>query len=395
MTKAIVLFSGGLDSLLAVQVLKEQEVEVIGLNLITPFHDCSKEAQLRANELKIKLVVQHPDNNYLQMVAHPRYGYGKAVNPCLDCRIDMCRKAAMLMAEQGADFVATGEIAGQRPNSQKVHQLNLIARESGLEGRLVRPLCAKVLEPTLPEQEGLLDRDKLGSFTGRGRGQLIGKARRKYGIRYIPQPSTGCLLCERSFMNRVLDLNRFKASPTVWDGQLLALGRLIRLDAGAKCAVARREKDCLDLIEMARRSDASPSALLVPDNFKGPAVLLVADDLAHRTIDQLPETFLTSTSGAGKREIFGEVHSENVSADENRGLGASSAFDLAGASGQLPKVPKWQQYLEMAGDLVLRFTNPSKYDPQDARVLITLGAGPARSVAVARSGSSDVADLVL
>jgi len=311
--KAIVLFSGGLDSLLATRLLQEQGVEVVGLNIITPFHDCSQEAADRAKELGIELVVRELGEDYMKMLANPRWGYGANVNPCLDCRAMMCREAKKLMEEIGADFVATGEVSGQRPNSQKIHQLMLISRESGLGGKLVRPLSAKVLNPTEPEKDGSLDREKLRSFTGRGRGKLVWLARKDYDIKTIPQPSTGCVLCENSYSPRVRDMLKHKAVPTVWDARLIAAGRRLRLDENAYCVVGRNQKDC-DALDAAFASpNRSRCVLLYPGNYMGASVLLVTDEA--------PE--------------FG---------DEN------------------PEIsPKMAEYIETAGSLALRFANPEKY----------------------------------
>ena len=294
---AVVLFSGGLDSLLAVKTLQEQNVTVTGLNLVTPFHDCSQEAAARAEELGIELVVRTLGDDYMAMLKKPRFGVGKAVNPCIDCRILMCREAKKLMEERAADFVATGEISGQRPNSQMMHQLNLITRESGLGGKLVRPLCAKVLPPTEPEIEEQLDREKLLSLTGRGRGRLINKARYKYGIKSIPQPSTGCLLCEKSFAPRVADLLRHTETPTVWDAALLSVGRHLRIDPRVKAVVARREADCDALFALYARSDRSRSTLLAPYNFNGPAALLVGELDAETTSNAETVDYLAIAGG--------------------------------------------------------------------------------------------------
>lgn len=277
MTTAIVLFSGGLDSLLTTRILQKQNIDVIGLNVVTPFQDSSAEAAEWAEKFGIELVVRRLGADYVRMLAHPRWGIGKGVNPCIDCRIAMCRAAGELMEERGADFVATGEVAGQRPNSQKLHQLNLITRESGLKGKLLRPLSAKTLPPTEMEETGLVDREGLYSYTGRSRGRLIRRAREAFGIRPIPQPSTGCLLSEKSFAPRVKDLLAHKPDPTLWDVESLLVGRHLRIDDRTKAVVSRFEKDGAKMIQLFRRADRSRSFLMTPENFNGPAVLLVAE----------------------------------------------------------------------------------------------------------------------
>lgn len=276
MAKAIVLFSGGLDSLLTVRILQAQGIEVIGLHLATPFQGPSPEASHWAEKFGIELVTRSFGREYLEMIAHPRYGYGKALNPCIDCRIMMLRAAAELMSERGADFVATGEIAGQRPNSQKLHQLNLITRASGLSGKLLRPLTAKTLPPTEMENDGTVDREKLYSYTGRSRAKLIRRAKTVFDIHPIPQPSTGCLLAEKSFAPRLRDLLKRNPTPTLWDAELLRFGRHLWFDSRLKAVVSRREADGKQIVSHFNRSDRSPSLLLAPENFMGPTVLLIA-----------------------------------------------------------------------------------------------------------------------
>ena len=305
--KCILLFSGGLDSMLAAAVLQRQNIEVIGLNFVTPFHNASADAQKRADMLGIELVVYPTDDSYLKLVAKPQWGYGKAINPCIDCRVDMCRVAKKLMVERDAAFVATGEIAGQRPNSQKQHQLNLIAKASELDGLLLRPLSAGVLPQTKVERDGIVDRSKLHRYTGRGRGRLIVLAHR-YGITKIPQPSTGCFLCEKSYAPRLLDLFEHEPNPTNWDANILNAGRQFRINPTVKCAIGRNEEHCNRLTALFERSDAKPSILFEPSNFNGPAVLLIGPS------------------------------SETYSTEE------------------------FESLLRLGGALVLRYTNPAKYD---------------------------------
>ncbi|MGI5832566.1 MAG: hypothetical protein ACOX6D_08575 [Thermoguttaceae bacterium] len=286
MTKAIVLFSGGLDSLLTVRILQAQEIEVIGLHITTPFQAASPTAAAWAEKFGIEMVTRDLGADYLTMLANPRWGYGKAVNPCIDCRIMMVRAAADLMRERGADFVATGEVAGQRPNSQKVHQLNLIERMSGLSGKLLRPLTAKNLAPTEMEVSGLVDRKKLYSYTGRGRGRLIHRAKSVFGIHPVPQPSTGCLLSEKSFAPRVRDLLKRNPTPSLWDVQALHYGRHLRHDLRLKAVVSRREAEGKQIVAHFHREDRSPSFLLIPENFMGPSVLIIASPEAGPFTDE-------------------------------------------------------------------------------------------------------------
>lgn len=318
MASAVVLFSGGLDSMLAIRILQQQDVSITALNFITPFHDVSEDARKRAEHLGVPFLTHRMDDDYIKLIASPRFGYGKAVNPCIDCRVEMCRFARELMESEEADFVATGEIAGQRPNSQKQHQLTLIARESGLGGLLVRPLSAKVLNPTTPENEGLLDRTKLQAFTGRGRIQLFSLAR-KLEVGKIPQSSTGCLLCEKSYAPRLIDLFKYCNTPSNWDINVLAGGRQIRISETVKCAMGRNEENCIHLQRVFERPDAKDSILLVPENFNGPTTLLI------------------------------------------------------GPSPQRLPSEEFEQMVHLAGALTLRFTNPNKYAAENAIAKIRYG----------------------
>ena len=304
--KAIVLFSGGVDSILAVCVLKQQGVEVVGLNMITPFHDCSKAAKEEADALGIELVVRSFGEEYMAMLAHPKWGYGSNVNPCVDCRTLMLREAAKLMSEIGADFVATGEVAGQRPNSQKIHQLTLISRESGLEGKLVRPLSARLLPKTEFELSGDLDREKLRAFSGRSRVKLAAYARQEFGVKRIPQPSTGCTLCENSFAPRVRDMLKYKPNPTVWDARVLPWGRKLRLDPDAYVVVARRKEDCDALGELFASPKRSRCVLIFPENYNGPSALLVTDEApefgdANPTISERLQAYVDTAGSLALR----------------------------------------------------------------------------------------------
>ncbi len=174
MGKGIVLFSGGLDSLLTVKVLQQQDVELVGIFFVLPFYSPFTDfrtlsAVHAAEELGLELRLHYCDREYLDIIKNPAYGYGKGINPCIDCRIYFLKKAAELMNELEADFVATGEVVGQRPMSQMKNTLRLIEKQSGLNGRILRPLSAKILEPTIPEREGILDREKFMDLNGRSR----------------------------------------------------------------------------------------------------------------------------------------------------------------------------------------------------------------------------------
>jgi hypothetical protein len=326
--RAIVLFSGGLDSTLAARILQEQGIGIVGLNFVTPFHDNSQTAQKAADGIGIELVVHQTGDDYIQLVAKPRFGYGKAVNPCIDCRIEMCRVAKMLMAQREAVFTATGEIAGQRPNSQMQHQLNLIDRESGLDGFLLRPLSAQVLSPTKTETNGIVDRRKLFGYTGRGRGRLIALAHR-LGIKKIPQPSTGCFLCEKSYAPKVFDLFNHESNPTNWDAEILNAGRQVRISPTLKIVLSRNEEQGKRLEQLFDLPDARPAILMIPESFNGPTAMLIDNQFCEQI---------------------------NKQVDEQR---VDRRID---------------DYFKLGGNLILQYTNPAKYNPQNAIVRIRFSA---------------------
>jgi len=260
--------------MLAVRILQCQGIEVEALNIRTLFECCRARAAQAAAELGVRLTAISVADDYLDVLRHPVYGYGKGVNPCVDCRIYMCKLAKQLMHQVDACLVVTGEVLGQRPMSQRRWQVEAIERKSGLEGRLLRPLSAKLLPPTIPEQEGLVDREALYDFTGRGRRELIRLAER-LGIEEVPQPSTGCALTQVTFAPRVRDLMESRPDASRWDFELLNVGRHVRIDAHAKVVVGRNEGENALIGGFFGRADASEAALLHPESFLGPDVLVV------------------------------------------------------------------------------------------------------------------------
>ena len=242
------MVSGGLDSTLAVKVLLEQGVVVEAVNFTTVFsarHDPSYEsaAEKMSKQLEVKLHTIDISEEHIEIVRSPRFGRGSSMNPCIDCHILMVRKAKVVMQEIGADFVATGEVLGQRPMSQHRHALKLVETESGLPGLLLRPLSAQLLEPTIPEQQGLVDREKLLAIRGRSRKTQIELAA-KYGITGYPSPAGGCILTDKSFGRRMHDLLEHQPDAGVQEIELLKCGRHLRLDGGVKVIVARDEEEC-------------------------------------------------------------------------------------------------------------------------------------------------------
>ena len=232
--------SGGLDSQLAVRVLEEAGAVVEAVTFVTPFFDGAK-AEAAARALGVKLHVIDFLNDEISLIENPPHGFGGAMNPCIDCHALMIRRAGELMTRLRYDFVATGEVRGQRPMSQNAQSLITVEKASGLEGRLVRPLSAKLLAPTIPEKEGLLDRAKLLDISGRARDRQIALAA-KFGIRDYPSPAGGCKLTEEAFGRKLRDLKGHEGlhSRTLVELLLVAAASAFLTDRASSSAATRR-----------------------------------------------------------------------------------------------------------------------------------------------------------
>ncbi len=283
--KAVALLSGGLDSTLAINVIKAQGVDVVALNFSTVFclcnrgGNCKSEAKKVSEALGIPIKVLNITDSFLKIVKKPKHGYGKNMNPCIDCRINMFRMAGEYMREIGASFVMTGEVLGQRPMSQRKVAMKTIEREAGLEGLIVRPLCAKHLEPTIPEKEGLIDREKLLSIKGRSRKEQIQLAD-VFELKDYPCAAGGCLLTDPGFAVRIKELFDHDVDCGVKDVNLLKVGRHFRLDANSKAIVGRDDAENQRMEALAREEHAQ---LYLADT-TGP-LCLVTGDLTDENIE--------------------------------------------------------------------------------------------------------------
>lgn len=256
--KAVALISGGLDSMLAAKLILDQGVHVEGLNFYTGFcveghtHAIRREHQNKpkrnnalwvAEQLGIKLHIIDVIEEYKDVVINPKHGYGAYLNPCLDCKSFMVRKAREWMEAHGFDFIITGEVLGQRPMSQRRDTLPVVARESGANDRLLRPLSARLLPPTLPEREGWVDRSRLLDISGRSRKVQMALAER-FGFRDYAQPAGGCcFLVNPQYANKLADLWRARGTKQYDfdDIMLLKVGRHLRPRAHFKLIVGRDE----------------------------------------------------------------------------------------------------------------------------------------------------------
>lgn len=279
MHRALALYSGGLDSLLSILIVKEQKVEVIALKFLTDFIFPLKEEDLTYSQ-KFDFQIKEIDirRKFLSILKNPKHGYGKNLNPCIDCKILMLREAKELMSEYEASFIITGEILSQRPMSQKRQLLVHIEKEASLNGLILRPLSAKLLIATRPELEGIIDRERLYDIWGKGRKNQILLAR-KYGIEKIPQPSGGCLLTDPLFCKKVKDLLTHDEL-TIENVELLKIGRHFRLSEKCKAIAGR------DAAENEILLNRQGGIFIYPADFKGP-VILITGECSDREIDKV------------------------------------------------------------------------------------------------------------
>ena len=232
--------SGGLDSILAARLMTELGIDVVCVNYYIEFAVCGggpTAATKAAKDLGVDLRVFDITAEYLEMFRNPKHGYGANINPCIDCKIFMLKKAKAYMDEVGASFLVTGEVLGERPMSQRRDALNIIEKQAGVRGILLRPLTAKNLPPTLPEEAGIVDREKLLDIKGRGRKPQMELAA-KFGIKEYPNPSGGCLLTDPGFTKRVKDLIAHD-DLNLESLRLLKTGRHFRLSDKTKLVIGR------------------------------------------------------------------------------------------------------------------------------------------------------------
>jgi tRNA-specific 2-thiouridylase len=252
--RALSLFSGGLDSQLAVKLIQQQGIEVEGINIVTPFFGGDDATKKAATDLNIKVHVLKTDDKYLDILHTPVYGFGKNHNPCIDCHGFMLRKAGELMSEIGAAFIITGEVLGQRPMSQTRPALNKVDKLSGLKGYILRPLSAQLLPETIPEQNGWVDRSRLLSISGRSRNQQINLAA-EWGITNYPSPAGGCLLTQENFSNRLEKYFLLPGETQIEDLHILKYGRHFYLDEDTLLVVGRNQHENQQLEQLATDND--------------------------------------------------------------------------------------------------------------------------------------------
>ncbi len=274
--KAIALLSGGLDSTLAIKILMDQGIEIEAINFVSPFCTCNKknscrhEAKAMSEQLGVPLKILPTGNEYIEIIKNPRFGYGKNLNPCIDCRIFMLRKAKSYMNECGASFIITGEVLGQRPKSQRKDALIIIERETELKGLILRPLSAKLLPPTIPEYERIVDRQRLLAIKGRSRKEQISLAVENNFNDYMCGGS-GCLLTDKNFVVKLKDLFEFKEDTSIKNIHLLRIGRHFRSSSNYKIIVGKNEEENSRLEQYVSSNDG---AISLADEKPGPFIII-------------------------------------------------------------------------------------------------------------------------
>jgi len=245
----VALFSGGLDSALAILLMLKQDIEVTALTFMTHFgcdlgdrSSCGGNPYPTAEKFGFNVKLMHLGQKFVDIVENPKYGRGKNMNVCVDCRILMLTEAKEFMELINADFIITGEVMGQRPMSQVKDKLFLTIKEAGLKGKLLRPLSAKLLPPTEMELSGMVDRNRLENISGRGRHRQLELAK-EFGLEDYPSPASGCLLTDVGYSNRLRDLMTHNQHLNFDDINLLRVGRHFRLDALTKVIIGRNELD--------------------------------------------------------------------------------------------------------------------------------------------------------
>lgn len=271
MTKALALISGGLDSILAAKLIKEQGIEVIGICFKSYFFG-PENAKRMTKQIDIPLEVVDFSEEHLETVKKPKHGHGKNMNPCIDCHAMMMRDAGRLLEKFNADFIITGEVLNQRPMSQNKASLNVVKKESGIGEKILRPLCAKVLPPTEMELNGLVDREKLLGISGRGRKVQMELAE-KWGIKDYPSPAGGCKLTEPNYSIRLRELLEHVEKTTERELELLRIGRHFRVTEGCKIISTRTAAEADELKKLLTSEDVG----FLVKNFKGSMVIIVGD----------------------------------------------------------------------------------------------------------------------
>ncbi|HHD92532.1 MAG TPA: tRNA 4-thiouridine(8) synthase ThiI [Candidatus Portnoybacteria bacterium] len=266
--KALVLFSGGLDSILAVKILQKQKINVVGIAFSSYFFN-TRQAKKSAQEVNIPLKIIYLGSKYLKIVRQPKFGYGSGINPCLDCRILMLREAKRILEKEKFNFIATGEVLGQRPMTQNKQAIKIIEEETGLVGYILRPLSAKLFPPTISEKEKIVARETLFDIRGRSRKKQIELAK-EFNITDYPSPAGGCILTEKDFAQKLKHILSKKDIIKSRDIKLLRLGRHFWTNNDqTEIILGRNHQENLRLKQLVKSDEK-----FIEPKFSGPSALI-------------------------------------------------------------------------------------------------------------------------
>ncbi|WP_032121290.1 DUF814 domain-containing protein [Clostridium amazonitimonense] len=295
MTKALAMISGGLDSILAAKLIRNQGIQVIGVCFKSYFFNEVKAVEM-CKQIDIPLIVIDFSKEHFNLVQNPKHGYGKNMNPCIDCHAMMMSYTGNLLEEYKADFIITGEVLNQRPMSQTKRSLDIVKKESGFSEKILRPLCALNLEPTKMEILGLVDREKLLDISGRSRSRQMELAE-LWGIKDYPSPAGGCKLTEPNYSERLRDLLKYNNNPTEEDIALLRYGRHFRV-GNSKIMVSRTQDESKEMKKFIQEGDM----MFFPKSYAGSMVILTGDKNA-KAIEFAADVSLRYSKGKEQKEM--------------------------------------------------------------------------------------------
>jgi len=313
--KAIALISGGLDSAIATKLIIDQGIKVEALNFHSPFCTCSSNSKYNqcgatyfAQKLEIPIKHISKGDEYLEIVRNPKFGYGKNINPCIDCRIHILEKTKEYMKDIGAEFIITGEVLGQRPKSQMLHALKTIEKTAELEGKIIRPLSAQLLSPTEMELDGIIDRSKLLGIQGRRRNIQVQLGR---DFKLIEQycAGGGCRLTDKNFARKLRDYFQYHQKSKMSDMKFLQIGRHFRF-MDTKFIVGRDEEENDSLLRWARKDDV----LLYLEDITGPTILIEHPETMQ--ILEIAAQIAVRYSGSNDIDHSIKVESKNTQFDD-------------------------------------------------------------------------------
>ncbi len=278
-TKAVALYSGGLDSTLAILVMQKQGVEVTAITFMNHFgcdisdkSSCSKDPFAASIKFGFKVKLSHLSDKFLEIVKKPKFGHGKNMNPCMDCRILMLKEAKVFMEMIQADFLITGEVVGQRPMSQRKECFPMVDKAADVKGLVVRPLCGKIMPATIAEEQGLIKRELMCDFNGRSRKPQMALAE-ELGLTEYPSPAGGCLLTDPNYSYKLKDLLDHNKDPEYKDINFLKVGRQFRYPDDCKIFVGRHKDE-----NEAMKALADPDDIMMRvEGCGSPTVILLGD----------------------------------------------------------------------------------------------------------------------